>query len=153
MTNEPKLELLCEYYATLKPPVVVGNGPYGMRMIYDVTGGEVTGPRLRGRVLPSGADWILVGTDGVGRLDVRATIETHDGANLYVSYTGILKMTDTVTQAVAGGQPTEYGETYFYVNPRFETGDPRYAWLNGLFIVSQGRVAPSRVEYRVFEVR
>jgi hypothetical protein len=98
-----------EYYATLKPPVVVGNGPYGMRMIYDVTGGEVTGPRLRGRVLPSGADWILVGTDGVGRLDVRATIETHDGANLYVSYTGILKMTDTVT-AVAGGQRTEFGE-------------------------------------------
>ena len=83
MTNEPKLELLCEYYATLKPPVVVGNGPYGMRMIYDVTGGEVTGPRLRGRVLPSGADWILVGTDGVGRLDVRATIETHDGATLH----------------------------------------------------------------------
>jgi hypothetical protein len=153
MQNEPKLELLCEYYATLKPPVVVGNGPYGMRQIFDVTGGEVTGPRLRGRVLPSGADWILIGADGVGRLDVRATIETHDGANLYVSYTGVLHMTPAVLQALGSGKFTEFGETYFYVSPRFETGDPRYAWLNGLFVVSQGRVGPSRVEYRVFEVR
>jgi len=68
--NEPKLELLCEYFATLKPPVVVGSGPYGMRQIFDVTGGEVTGPRLRWRVLPSGADWILIGADGVGPLRV-----------------------------------------------------------------------------------
>lgn len=153
MKNLPTLELLCEYTATLKPPVVVGNGPYGMRQIFDVTGGEVTGPRLRGRVLPSGADWILVGADGVGRLDVRATIETHDGANIYVSYTGVLHMTDEVMQAVAGGGVTEFGETYFYVSPRFETGDSRYAWLNGVFAVSQGRVGPLRVEYRVFEVR
>ncbi len=153
MKNLPKLELLCEYYATLKPPVVVGNGPYGMRQIFDVTGGEVSGPRLRGRVLPSGADWILIGADGVGRLDVRATIETHDGANVYVSYTGVLHMTGEVMQAVSGGGFTEFGETYFYVSPRFETGDPRYAFLNGLFVVSQGRVGPLRVEYRVFEVR
>lgn len=153
MLNEPKLELLCEYSATLKPPVVVGSGPYGMRQIFDVTGGEVTGPRLRGRVLPSGADWMLIGADGVGRLDVRAAIETHDGANIYVSYTGVLHMTENVVQAVSGGKLTEFGETYFYVSPRFETGDPRYAWLNGLFVLSQGRVGPLRVEYRVFEVR
>jgi hypothetical protein len=124
-----------------------------MRQIFDVTGGEVTGPRLRGRVLPSGADWILIGADGVGRLDVRAAIETHDGANIYVSYTGVLHMTENVVQALAGGRFTEFGETYFYVSPRFETGDPRYAWLNGLFVISQGRVGPLRVEYRVFEVR
>ena len=153
MNSPPKLELLCEYYATLKPPGVGGSGPYGMRQIFDVTGGEVTGERLRGRILPSGADWILVGADGVGRLDVRATIETHDGANVYVSYTGVLHMTDAVTRAVSGGGFTEFGETYFYVSPRFETGDPRYAWLNGIFVVSQGRVGPLRVEYRVFEVR
>ena len=153
MKNEPKLELLCEYSATLKPPVVIGSGPYGMRQIFDVTGGEVTGPRLRGRVLPSGADWILIGADGVGRLDVRAAIETHDGANIYVSYTGVLHMTENVVQALSGGRLTEFGETYFYVSPRFETGDPRYAWLNGLFVLSQGRVGPLRVEYRVFEVR
>jgi len=95
----------------------------------------------------------VIGADGVGRLDVRAAIETHDGANIYVSYTGVLHMTENVVQALSGGRLTEFGETYFYVSPRFETGDPRYAWLNGLFVLSQGRVGPLRVEYRVFEVR
>lgn len=153
MTNQPRLELLCEYYATLKDPLPVGYGPYGMRQVFDVIGGEVRGPRLRGRILPSGGDWLLLGADSVGRLDVRATIETHDGANLYLSYTGVLHMTDDVMQALAGGTFTEFGETYFYTNPRFETGDSRYAWLNGLFVVGQGRVGPGRVEYRLFEVR
>jgi hypothetical protein len=69
----PTLELLGEYYATLKTPVMVGNGPFGVRQIFDVTGGAFVGPRLRGRLLPSGADWLLIGSDGIGRLDVRAT--------------------------------------------------------------------------------
>lgn len=153
MENGPRLELLCEYYATLKAPAVVGVGPYGMRQIFDITGGELSGPRLNGRLLPSGADWILIGADGVGRLDVRGTLETHDGALIYISYTGILHMTEKVMQAVTGGEFTDFGETYFYVSPRFETGDPRYSWLNGLFLLNQGRVGPSRVEYRCFEVR
>lgn len=150
--ERPKLTLLCEYDATLKPPVVVGSGPYGMRQIFDVTGGEVRGERLRGRVLPSGADWILVGADGVGRLDVRATIETHDGAFLYVSYTGLLHLDETVMKTLASGGTTEFGKTYFYVSPRFETGDPRYDWLNQTFLLSQGRIGPGRVEYRVYQV-
>lgn len=153
MTNEPRLELLCEYDATLRAPAVVGEGPFGVRQIFDVTGGEVRGPRLRGRLLPSGGDWILVGRDGVGRLDVRATIETHDGALLYAAYTGVLHLTEAVTAALAGGRTTEWGEAYFFTNPRIETGDARYAWLNGLFLLGQGRVGPGRVAYRLFAVR
>jgi len=36
--------------------------------------------------------------------------------------------------------------------PRFETGDPRYAWLNAVVAVAEGRVLPNAVEYRVFQV-
>ncbi len=42
----------------------------------------------------------MIGADGIGRLDVRAAIETHDGANIYVSYTGVLHMTENAAQAV-----------------------------------------------------
>lgn len=153
MTNQPTLQLLCEYWATLKDPVAVGDGPYGNRQIFDVLAGEVTGERLRGRILPSGGDWLLLGTDGVGRLDVRATIETHDGALIYLAYYGVLHMTEKVMEAIAGGSETEFEETYFYTNPRFETGDPRYTWLNGRFVIGQGRVGRGRVQYRLFEVR
>jgi hypothetical protein len=36
--------------------------------------------------------------------------------------------------------------------PRFETGDSRYAWLNSVVAVAEGRVLPNAVEYRVFQV-
>ncbi len=149
----PTLEPLMEYYATLKPPVAIGPGPFGTRQIFDVTGGEFHGPRLRGRILPSGADWLLVGPDGVGRLDVRATFETHDGGLIYLSYFGILHLTEDVTRKLGGGGATEYGDLYFFTQPRFETGDPRYAWLNGIVALGQGKVGPQRVDYRVYQVR
>jgi hypothetical protein len=41
----------------------------------------------------------VIGAERVGRLDVRAAIETHDGANIYVSYTGVLHMTENGAQA------------------------------------------------------
>ena len=63
-----KLEPLMVMRAQLKDPVAVGSGPYGNRQIYDVTGGSFEGPRLKGKVLPSGGDWLLLGSDGVGRL-------------------------------------------------------------------------------------
>jgi hypothetical protein len=147
-----KLELLMTYHADLKPPVEIGAGPLGTRIVYDVLGGRAEGPRLRGRLLESGADWILVDASGIGRLDVRATLETHDAARIYMQYFGVLEMNDAVQNAIAGGGSTDFGDTYFMTQPRFETGDPRYAWLNAVVAVAEGRVLPNAVEYRVFQV-
>lgn len=147
-----RLEPLMEYHADLKPGVPVGDGPYGRRLIVDVSGGSFQGPRLRGKLLPSGGDWLLIRPDGMGLLDVRATFQTHDGASLYVQYHGFVEMNESVTKALADGGSTEYGEAYFVTQPRFETGDPRYAWLNSVVAVAEGRLRPSAVEYRVFQV-
>jgi hypothetical protein len=148
----PKLEHLMTYQASLKPPVDVGAGPYGVRRIFDVTGGSFEGPRLRGKLLPSGGDWILIGPDGYGRLDVRATFETHDGALLYLTYYGVIEMNEKVMAALGKGVPADYGDSYFMTAPRFETGDERYAWLNRVVTVAEGRVIPGAVEYRVYRV-
>ena len=152
MQNPPRLELLCEYEATVKDPVLVGPGPVGLRQVFDITGGVVTGPRLRGRILPSGADWMLTGPDNVARLDVRGTMETDDGAFVFLQYTGFIHMGEAVMRALSEGRMTEFGEAYFYTTPRFETGDPRYAWLNTRVFLGQGRLGPGRVAYRCFEV-
>ncbi len=149
----PTLEPLLEYYATLKAPAVVGDGPFGTRQIFDVLGGEFHGARLRGRILPSGGDWILLGADGIGRLDVRATLETDDGALIYLAYYGVLHLNERVMQVLATGGSTEYGETYFFTQPRFETGDARYAWLNGVVAVAEGKLSAQRVDYRVYQLR
>jgi len=146
------LEFLMTYRADLHAPIEIGAGPTGHRRIFDVAGGHFEGPRLRGSVRASGADWLLVGPDGVGRLDVRATFETDDGAAIYMQYPGVLVFNEAVLQAVARGEETRYGDTYFVTQPRFETGHADYAWLNSILAVGEGRVLPSAVEYRVYAI-
>lgn len=141
----------CTFSATLKPPVAIGAGPLGMRMFYEIIGGEVRGDRLRGTVLGGGGEWALIGPDGFLRVDVRAQVRTHDDACLYVQYVGLLEMNAAVQLATASGTGTDYGDQYFFTNPRFETGDPRYGWLNTKFFVGEGRILPGLgVEYRVW---
>jgi Protein of unknown function (DUF3237) len=147
-----KLEPLYEVHVDLKPPVEVGSGPSGTRIVYDIGGGTVEGSRMRGKVLPSGGDWLLFGGDGVGRLNVRATVATDDGAHIYLDYQGITVPTPESTAKLARGEASEYGETYFMTTPRFETGDPRYAWPNEVVAVAEGRVGPGWVEFRAYHV-
>jgi Protein of unknown function (DUF3237) len=145
-----KLIQECTFSATLKPPLPIGQGPIGVRMYYEITGGEVTGERLRGKVL-GGGEWALIGPDGFLRIDVRAQIETHDGAFLYVQYTGLLELNAAAQRAIETGSGTNYGDHAFYTNPRIETGDPRYAWVNTTFLVGEGHLLPGLgVEYRVW---
>ena len=136
--------------ATLKPPLPIGDGPIGTRVVYEVSGGEMLGDRLRGKVL-GGGEWALIGPDGFLRVDVRIQAETHDGAHLYIQYVGLLGLNEAVQGTLASGQGTEFGDQYFFTNPRIETGDERYAWLNTTFFIGQGRLLPGLgVEYRVF---
>ena len=149
----PKLIPEFEYYATLAADDV-GAGPFGQRVIFNVTGGKFHGDRLNGTLVGAGADWLIVGSDGLGRLDVRATFKTDDGAFLYTQYTGLIEVTEDV-QAILGGADisTEFGAQYFFTNPRIETGDERYQWVNKTMFISQGRVvAGPAVEYKVFRV-
>jgi hypothetical protein len=138
----------CDYYATLKQPVV-----FGTRMFLEVAEGKVTGDRLSGTLLSGGGDWIQFGADGWGRVDVRGQIATDDGAFVYVEYTGLLELNETVMQASASGQATDWDDQYFRTTPRFETDDERYRWLTTSLFVAEGRLrAGGGVDYRVYRV-
>jgi hypothetical protein len=141
------------YNAVLAEKVVVGDGPYGRRHIREVTGGEVSGERINGKVGTGGSDWVLVGPDGWGRLDVRMTILTDDGAAIYVQYFGVVEYNEAAHAANAGERSSDYGDHYFRTAPRLETGDERYAWVNRTLFVAEGRLHPGPVvEYRVSRV-
>ena len=148
------LEYEFSYHADLLPPVDVGPGVFGHRMFFEVSGGTFEGERLKGTIGTGGGDWLLLGPDGHGRLDVRATFTTHDGAVLYLSYHGIIQVTEGVMAVLGGGtQPTDYGDQYFRTSPRWETGDERYAWMTQALWVGEGRLLPGpAVEYRVYRV-
>ncbi len=147
-----RLEHLLHLHADLKDPVQVGAGPSGVRQIFDVTGGYFEGPRLKGTLLASGGDWLLIGSDGVGRLDVRTTLQTDDGALIYVQYPGVAVFNEAVVTALTEGKELQYGDTEFFTQPRCETGDPNYAWLNSVVAVGEGRMLPNAVEYNVSRV-
>jgi hypothetical protein len=147
------MELIHEltYSCSLRPPMVIG-GPFGNRIYYDLVDGKLEGPRIRG-TWRSGGDWLVVGDDGFARLDVRAQFETDDGAFVFVQYHGVLEMNRTLRSALRDGRETRFEDQYYRITPRFETGDPRYAWLTQGVFVGEGRLIPDGgVEYRVFRV-
>jgi hypothetical protein len=148
------LEYEFSYRAKLKAPLDVGTGPYGARLFFEVIEGEFEGERLKGTITSGGGDWLLVGADGFGRLDVRAQFVTKDGATFYLRYEGLLEMNGTVQTAVSTPHgSTDYGDHYFRTCPRFETGDSRYAWLNQTLFVAEGHFLPGpTVEYKVYRV-
>ncbi len=131
------MEHIFSYKATLRsPPENIGPTPEGLRMNVYVTGGTVEGPRVRGKILPVGADWLIVREDGVIILNVRATIETHDGALLYLAYTGVGEGGEDGYQRFLEGNPP----TTFPIRavPRIITSHPDYLWLNRLQCVNIG---------------
>jgi hypothetical protein len=146
------LEFAFTLLGSLNPPVEIGAGPFGTRRFFEVTGGRVDGERLKGKVLSGGGDWLLVGSDGFARLDVRAQMVTDDGVSIFAYYTGLLELNQKVAEAVANGRSTDYGDQYFRTTPRFETGDTRYAWLNQSLFVAEGRLQTGAVEYKVHRI-
>ena len=101
-----------------------------------------------------GGDWLVVRTDGVAILDVRATIETRDeGALIHVSYTGVGELgEDGYERFLRGDLPASVP---LRVGPRFLTAHPDYRWLNRLQCLGIGEVdlERSEVSYDVYAVR
>jgi hypothetical protein len=132
---------LCTVAVTLRDPIAVGDGPAGLRLIYEVAEATVRGDRINGRMIgQASADWLTI-TGTTASLDVRATFETDDGAILLVQYTG----RSDLTQGPAGAP--------IYVAPRFETGDERYAWLNSIQAAGKGVLDGSQLTYEWYELR
>jgi hypothetical protein len=142
----------CTYRAELEPErLMVGPGPFGTRVVATVTGGWCKGERLNGRFAGAAGDWLLVGTDGFARLDVRGQLVTDDGAAIFLSYNGLLERNPRVVAAAGGGE-TQFEDQYFRTLVRMETGAPAYAWVNTSLFVGRGRIAPGGVEYELFRV-
>ena len=66
----------------------------------------------------------MIGPDGYGRIDVRAQIVTDDGAVLYLSYTGLVEMSEGVVGALMGDGTTEFGDQYFRATPDSRRATP-----------------------------
>ena len=131
----------------------IGNTPLGGRKIAAVQGGTFEGERLRGHVHPApGGDWLLMRHDGVLTLDVRLTLETDDGALIYMRYNGMRHGPDEVMAKVNRGEAVDPGSYYFRVAPQFETAAPQYDWLNRMLCIGVGERTATGPVYTVYEI-
>ena len=130
----------------------IGATPAGDRRVGLVGGGRFTGPRLKGIVLPGGADWIVLRPDGVTTLDVRLVLQTEDGAAIGMTYRGLRHGPAAVMDRLNRGEAVDPAEYYFRTAVVFETAAPGYAWLNRIVAVGTGHRPPSGPVYDVFEV-
>jgi Protein of unknown function (DUF3237) len=151
LLSELPVEHLFDMRVDLEPPQPIATH-LGTRMTFVAKGGVIEGPRLQGEVLPGGADWLLVGSDRVGRVDVRATLRTHDNALIHYEARGIIKIPADGLQRLAAGEVLPFDETYVRTTPKFETADERYGWLSEVVAVGYNVLSPNRVDYRVYKV-
>lgn len=128
------------------PPEIIGPVPQGLRMNHYIAGGEVNGPKLRGRIRAVGGDWLTLRPDGVLLLDVRTTLETEDGALVAVSFTGLSDLGEDAFGKFQRGEAPE--KISYRAAPRFETAHPAYQWLNRLFALAVGEVDRPHAEVR-----
>lgn len=149
-------EIRTQHLMTLKLAVSgmqpVGETPAGNRRVGLVAGGTFEGAKLRGTVLPGGADWIIGRPDGVTALDVRIVLETDDRAAIALQYRGLRHGPADIMAKVNAGEYVDPALYYFRTAVTFETAAPRYAWLNGVFGIGTGSRPPQGPVYEIFEV-
>jgi hypothetical protein len=131
-------------HVELKPPIQVGSGPHGTRLIIEAASAQIKGDRLSGEMVgSSGADWLLIGPEGTATLDVRLAFRTDDGATIFTQYHGRADVSQGLNLPLT-----------LYIAPRFETCDERYLWLNRIQAIGKGIVHEDfTLDWEWYEVR
>ncbi|BCH64484.1 hypothetical protein RvVAT039_17000 [Agrobacterium vitis] len=81
----PRTEFVYEAIFTLQDTIEMGASPQGDRRIINITGGEFAGPRIKGKVMPGGADRQVLRKDGVRLLNALYELQADDGAVITVN--------------------------------------------------------------------
>ena len=141
------LEYLASVRVPLKAPENIGVTPDGLKVdwYWYPAEGVVVGPKLNAKVRRLGGDWMTIRQDGIGLMDVRATLETPDGALIYASYTGFFDMGENGYRNFLERRWPNRAPTR--TSPRFDTADSRYAWLNRLHCLGIGEVRLDELVY------
>jgi hypothetical protein len=153
-TAQIKTEYLMTLHADLEPPQAID----AATLIFNVKSGWVEGPRIKGKLVAPGADWLQILPSGVWRLDVRATVVTDDEQMIFGSYNGIIAFPEATAAKVASGSPiTQADVNYFVTAPTFRTASEKYSWLNrvqavGKMVQLSTDPANTLVRYDIFAV-
>ncbi|KAL4737921.1 hypothetical protein BDV11DRAFT_206388 [Aspergillus similis] len=133
MSFPPQLEYAFTLQVDLAPALDFGTTFSGDRRFIPISGGVVTGPRLRGRIVPNtGGDWNAVRPDGVVHVYARYTIEADDGTMIGITNEGYGRASrDTMKSVFEADDPSVASlanggrDWYTRTSPRFEVAADR----------------------------
>ncbi len=148
----PKLDFIFAAHVTVEPPLDLGDVGKGGRRIIPITGGDFSGPQIRGKVVPGGADWQVLRYDGVAELEARYTLRTDDGALIYVRNLAFRHGPPEVIAALAAGRSVDPASYYFRGTTFFETSAARYAWITKHIIVCTAEREPAGVKLKFYKL-
>lgn len=143
-------EHIFSYQSGIAAPDVAGPCPGDVRFNFALTGGKGWGPRLTGKVKAGGGDFATLRTDGVIVLDVRRMLESHDGAPIDISYSGVIDLgPDGYVNFLNGVMPPELRAEAV---PRFRAAHHAYQWLNRLqcYSIGEANLAKQGITYGVY---
>lgn len=136
----PDLEYVMQARVLIGPGRPIGNmSGTGQKLLVPLLGGDFEGPRLRGHILPGGAEWPLIRPDNVGTIDARYTFETDDGVLLNIRNTGYRYGPADVMARLNAKQEIVDPRTYYLRTwTTFEAPDGPYEWLSRHVFVGIG---------------
>lgn len=143
-----------EARVTVDKPLVVGDGPHGLRRIVPITGGTVEGPKLKGSVVPGGADWQFVRPDGTLQIEAKYTLQSEDGVLIMITNRGFRHGPEEVIEKLGRGEVVDPSQYYFRTSAEFEApAGSKYAWLNNAVFVGVAERQAGAAVIRFFEVK
>ena len=131
--------------------ISLGPTPTGERRVVPITGGRFDSSEgWRGQVLPGGADWQLLRSDGVLEVDARYVLQDDRGARVQVVSQGLRHGPPEVIAALARGDTVDASLYYFRTAMRFETAAAELQHLNFIIAVGIGAREARLVRLNVF---
>jgi hypothetical protein len=150
---DPRLTHVYRLEAALGEPLEIGDVSQGYRRIVPQTGGTFTGRQLNGKLLPgASADWQTVLPDGTAIGDIRHTLQTDDGALLYVQSRSVRHGSPAVLARLARGDDVDASDYTFRAATQIETASRALDWLNKGVFISVGARTPRSVIYDTYLV-
>jgi hypothetical protein len=151
MVNLFSAEPILRINAELADIQQFGKTPIGERRVINILGGTVEG-RVKGKVLPGGADWQFIRADGAAHVEARYTIQSDSGAYILVNSEGVRHGPPDVLARLLTGEIVDPSLYYFRTCMRFETGDKDLDWLNRVIAIARGAREKNAVKLDVYEV-
>jgi Protein of unknown function (DUF3237) len=148
----PALTYLAHIRCDVGDIVSLGTGAALERRCVAINGGQVSGPKLQGEVVPGGVDWQWQGADGVLDISARYLLRLADGALVEVQSTGLRHGSPEAMARLMSGQPVASGEIFFKTHMRFTTGHASWLHLNRTLAVAVATRLPRQVLLDVWQL-